>query len=61
MIKFNDVVSCVIDTETGTRVSKWYTRFGDAQNMASRMNYRFGGQTITDNYKAVLFEVSRTF
>lgn len=61
MIEFSEVVSCVIDIKTGKRVSKWYSRYGDALNMASRMNYRFGGQIVSDNYKAVVFEVSRTF
>lgn len=60
MIEFEETVSCVIDTETGKRVSKWYSRFGDAWNMQQRLNYRFG-QVASEQYRAVIFEVRGVF
>ena len=57
MKTFEDTASCVIDMETGKRVSKWYSRFGDALNMEQKMNYRFGGQVVTARYRATQFDV----
>lgn len=52
-------VYCVVDTETNTRYSKFYSRFGDAKNRVPSQNYnpKTGKYEKNERYVAKAFNL----
>lgn len=49
-----NMVYCVVDSETGAKVSQFYTRLGDAKRKSKKLNAWFG----KTKYKACSFELT---
>lgn len=56
-MKICDQVSFVVENETGTRVSKYYTRHGDAVNFSLKLNNPYP----KNKYTAVLVHISKDY